>query len=160
PEPEPEVLPLPLEAPPTAARTVEVPAQPKPKPVKPPERVVRHDPPRPRVEERPVATAAAPVPAPPAPVAAAAPPSAVPNWQNAVLRRLEQFKRYPSAARFQRQQGVASLRFTIDRNGNVLSAQIARGSGSDLLDQEALALVRRAEPLPAPPPNVPGNTLS
>jgi TonB family protein len=36
---------------------------------------------------------------------------------------------------------VASLAFTIDRKGNVLSSQIATTSGSAVLDAEVLALV-------------------
>ena len=48
------------------------------------------------------------------------------------------------------------LHFAMDRHGHVLSARIQRGSGHTLLDKEALALVRRAEPLPSPPDSVAG----
>jgi protein TonB len=44
------------------------------------------------------------------------------------------------------------VRFTIDERGNVLSASLARSSGFAELDQEVVALVRRASPVPAPPP--------
>jgi protein TonB len=106
-------------------------------------------------------TAAAP-PAPaaaPAPTASIAPSNAAPTWQGLVLGRLERFRRYPALAQSRAQQGVAYLRFTMDRNGKVLSANIAQSSGYGLLDAEALALVRRAQPLPKPPPEVPGDTL-
>lgn len=96
----------------------------------------------------------------PAPSRAAAPSStAVPAWQRLLLSRLEQVKRYPSAAQFRREQGVATLRFTMDRHGRVLSARIEKSSGSDALDAETLALIRRAEPLPEPPPEVTGNSI-
>jgi protein TonB len=48
----------------------------------------------------------------------------------------------------------------MDRQGHVLSAQIAKSSGYESLDDETLALVHRAEPLPPPPAEVPGETLS
>ena len=50
-----------------------------------------------------------------------------------------------------RQEGVVSLRFTMDRQGHVLSFEIAKTSGSDALDNEARELIKRAEPLPAIP---------
>lgn len=76
-----------------------------------------------------------------------------------MLGRLERFKRYPAFARFDRQQGIAYVRFVMNRDGRVLSARIERSSGYALLDEETLALVRRAEPLPKPPPEVAGDTL-
>jgi periplasmic protein TonB len=55
---------------------------------------------------------------------------------------------------------VASLAFTIDRKGNVLSSQIATSSGSSVLDAEVLALVKRAAPFPPPPAVVADADLS
>ena len=49
---------------------------------------------------------------------------------------------------------MVSLAFTIDRKGNVVSSRIEKTSGSTVLDAEALAMVKRAAPLPAPPPDV------
>ena len=64
---------------------------------------------------------------------------------------LNRYKRYPASARMRRQEGVVSLRFTMDRQGHVLSFEIAKSSGSDALDRETLELIKRAEPLPAIP---------
>ena len=55
---------------------------------------------------------------------------------------------------------MASLAFTIDRKGKVLSSQIATSSGSAVLDAEALALVKRAAPFPPPPAEVADTDLS
>lgn len=43
-----------------------------------------------------------------------------------------------------------AVRFTVSRDGQVLDAQVVRGSGSDLLDQAALSMFRggRAPPFP------------
>lgn len=76
------------------------------------------------------------------------------RWQARVASHLERRKRYPSAARRQRQQGTAQVRFTIDASGNVQSVSLVRSSGVALLDEEVVALVRRASPVPAPPPGV------
>lgn len=74
-----------------------------------------------------------------------------PSWESLLLRRLQEFKSYPLAARKRNEQGVALLAFSIDRDGHVVSRHIVRGSGYADLDAEALALVERAQPLPAFP---------
>jgi len=107
-------------------------------------------------------TAAPPKFAPaPAPASSASAPSsdAVPSWQGQLLGRLERFKRYPAQAQDRREQGVVYLRFSMDREGRVLSASIAKSSGHDDLDRETLALIHRAEPLPVPPPEVSGDPI-
>ena len=86
--------------------------------------------------------------------------NAVPTWQGQLLGRLQRFKRYPDLARSQRQEGTVFLRFSMDRDGHVLSAAVARSSGFPELDAETLALLHRAEPLPSPPPELSGNPLT
>jgi protein TonB len=73
------------------------------------------------------------------------------SWQTLLVKQLERFKNYPNAARGRGEQGVVELAFTVDRNGHVLSRRIAASSGHSDLDTEALALVERAQPLPAFP---------
>jgi protein TonB len=68
-----------------------------------------------------------------------------------LLGRLNRYKRYPASARAARRQGVVMLHFIMNANGQVLLAEINKTSGVVELDAEALALVRRAEPLPAIP---------
>jgi periplasmic protein TonB len=81
------------------------------------------------------------------------------TWQAQLLAWLEKYKRYPRVAQEQRQQGVVYLRFAIDRQGKVLSSQINKSSGFELLDDEVLALVQRAQPVPSPPPEVTGDRI-
>jgi TonB family protein len=50
--------------------------------------------------------------------------------------------------------------FTLDRLGHVVSAEIRQGSGDPAFDQAALAMLRRADPVPPPPPLVADDGLS
>ncbi len=74
------------------------------------------------------------------------------KWQNRLMAHLEKRKRYPAAAKRRRDEGVATVRFSIDPAGNVLSVSLARSSGIPELDEEVVAMVRRASPVPTPPP--------
>jgi protein TonB len=85
-----------------------------------------------------------------APTVAAA-PRVDPSWQALLVKHLQRFKNYPSGARERKEEGEVLLAFIIDRNGHVLSRHIVKGSGHPDLDNEALALVERAQPLPAFP---------
>ncbi|WP_084399857.1 TonB family protein [Henriciella aquimarina] len=94
---------------------------------------------------------------PPASGAAAADARAA--WQAAVLGHLERHKRYPYMAQRKREEGVVYVRFVMDRSGRIISRSLEQGVSSEALNEEATALLRRAEPLPVPPVEVPGETL-
>jgi protein TonB len=100
--------------------------------------------------ERAAAPALAPTPSPASAVVA--------SWHRLLVAQLERHKRYPPQARGK--VGEARLGFSIDRTGRVLASRIVHSSGSDALDQEALALLRRAAPLPPPPAGLPDDRLS
>lgn len=76
-----------------------------------------------------------------------------------LLSQLNRFKHYPPEARKAHIEGVVMVHFAIDAGGNLLSCEISKSSGRPILDIEALALIRRAQPLPALPPGFPNNTL-
>src|SRR5690606_25392735 len=82
-----------------------------------------------------------------------------PTWEGLVLGVLNKMKRYPREASFRRQQGTPWIRFTVDRQGKVLSVRLERSSGFRALDDEAVGLPRRASPLPKPPDDVAGDTI-
>src|SRR5215470_17499574 len=63
--------------------------------------------------------------------------AAIASWQRSLVAHLERFKRYPPDAASAR--GVATLAFSLDRSGRVVSSRIARSSGSAPLDRETLA---------------------
>jgi protein TonB len=93
--------------------------------------------------------ASAPAPAPARGVAALA------DYRNALLAKISGAVRYPEAARERGETGVATVRFALDGVGAVTLADLAKSSGDRALDDEALAAVRRASPLPAPPAGAP-----
>lgn len=76
-----------------------------------------------------------------------------------VLAWLDRHKRYPRDARRARIEGVAELFISIDRGGRVRDFRLVTGSGHPTLDDASLAMVRRADPLPAMPRDLPGDGL-
>ncbi|GAB2588443.1 energy transducer TonB [Nitrincola alkalisediminis] len=86
-------------------------------------------------------------------------PAAEVNYYAQLSRYLAQHKRYPMAARRQRREGVAEVKFTINRQGQVLNARIVRSSGHAMLDQEVLEMLTRAAPMPSFPPSINQNQL-
>jgi protein TonB len=175
PEPVVEPQPQPLVPPPPLPPQPDIPPLPKVEPSPAPRPAVVLPKPPPKVKEKPVERPPETLPErppPPAAPAAAAPPAparippavnagaAKASWEAQLVGWLERYKRYPRPAQEQHQEGVVYLRFTMDRAGRVLAAQIDRGSGFALLDEEATALVQRAQPLPAPPPETPGATIT
>ena len=73
------------------------------------------------------------------------------SWQSRVLGHLAHFKRYPGDARQRKRAGAAWVRFQVDRDGKLLASELITSSGTVLLDREALQVLERAQPLPAPP---------
>jgi protein TonB len=139
--PVPESQPKTVEQPPPPPETSEAVMEPQEPP-----------PPQPVQETRP------PSPAVPARVKGGAPRIA-PSWQTELVRRLEQYKRYPGDAQSRGVEGVVMLSFSVDRNGRVLAHEIVRSSGHPELDKEVVSMIERAQPLPPFPPSMPEEKL-
>lgn len=79
-------------------------------------------------------------------------------WAKQLSAYLEKNKRYPS----DRQQKTAevTVNFEIDRLGKVLAVRVVKGSGDTAFDDAAVAMVRRSDPLPPPPPLIADDGLS
>jgi protein TonB len=60
-------------------------------------------------------------------------------------------RRHQPAARSGGASGSGAVTFSLSGSGSVTSVRIARSTGAAVLDQEILAMVRRASPFPAPP---------
>lgn len=80
------------------------------------------------------------------------------TWQKELVAHLDKHKKYPS----ERAQKSAEIyvRFTLDRLGHVLETSIEKGSGDAAFDEAALAMVRRSDPVPVPPPLIADEGLS
>lgn len=79
------------------------------------------------------------------------------SWKGAVLAALNRHKRYPGGASG---TGTAMIAFSMNRAGQVTSARLVQSSGDRALDEEAVALPRRASPLPPPPAEVGGGAIN
>lgn len=75
-------------------------------------------------------------------------------WQAGIVSRLTDSRRYPPQARADHEEGIVLVSFALDRQGHVLTPRLARTSGHPLLDQEALAMLKRVGALPPPPSSV------
>lgn len=78
------------------------------------------------------------------------------TWHSRLVGHLERHKRYPRSARMRREEGVAHVRFRINREGEVLDCKLVTSSGHSSLDDATVALIARASPLPRPPDDVTG----
>jgi protein TonB len=101
--------------------------------------------------------------APPAPETRALPRNervaefsvAASNAYNArIFGHLQRFKRYPPRAHGA--SGTVTVRFDLNRAGEVVSSKVTKSSGNEILDEEALDILHRASPFPAFPAAKPG----
>jgi len=80
------------------------------------------------------------------------------TWQKELIAHLDKHKRYPAERSLKSAEILVS--FALDRMGHVLSTSIVKGSGDVAFDQAALAMVRKSDPVPPPPPGVADEGLS
>lgn len=65
--------------------------------------------------------------------------------------RVGAFKKYPPEAKSRREQGRVKVRFRVDADGEIMSAEVVDGSGSRDLDRAAVKAVKSASPFPRAP---------
>ncbi|MBR0937957.1 energy transducer TonB [Bradyrhizobium jicamae] len=80
------------------------------------------------------------------------------TWQKVLMAHLDKHKKYPADRALK--SAEIYVRFTLDRLGHVLETSIEKGSGDAAFDQAAIAMVKRSDPVPAPPPLVADEGLS
>jgi protein TonB len=121
--------------------------QPPPPPPEQPEAVVATpQPPPPPIEQPPPQAGAQPA------KSIASAPAIAAAWEGLLEKRLQRFKRYPTDAQSRGEQGVVLLSFSVDRSGRLLEHHVLRSSGHPALDEEAMSMMERAQPLPPFPP--------
>jgi protein TonB len=102
---------------------------------------------QPRIERQP---APAPPAAPKGAEKLAEPPAAQTktiadsNWQSSLAAWIRSRRGYPTEARRQGVEGVVSIGFVVARDGQITNAEVVHSSGSDTLDQAALAMFHGA----------------
>ncbi len=72
------------------------------------------------------------------------------KWQSKLYAHLNRKKRSAQRAIGRGNKGIVNLTFVIDPSGNVLSARA--NSGNPVMDQAVVEMVKKASPVPAPPP--------
>jgi protein TonB len=84
------------------------------------------------------------------------PSNAAVRFQQTLMRHIARFQRYPGVARRDHLEGTVKVAFVMGRDGKILDVWIQSSSGQTVLDTEAVAALRRAEPLPGIPGELPG----
>jgi protein TonB len=65
----------------------------------------------------------------------------------ALWRKIEQLKRYPHKARLNHWEGTVVVRAVIRQDGYFSELTMETSSGHDVLDQDAIELLRKASPV-------------
>jgi protein TonB len=72
------------------------------------------------------------------------------DWTGQVARLVASKQSYPAAAQMRGDEGTAKVRVAVSADGSVQGTELVSGSGSALLDKEALALPKKIGKFPAP----------
>ncbi len=86
--------------------------------------------------------------------------NALSQYGSTLGRAIAKHKSYPKIAQMRGWQGECLLDLKIDSSGNVLSANVKESSGHESLDNQALEMVRKASPFPAPPEALRGRSFN
>jgi periplasmic protein TonB len=82
------------------------------------------------------------------------------QYGNTLGRAIAKHKSYPKIAQMRGWQGEVLLDLKLDGSGNVQAASIKESSGHESLDNQALEMVRKASPFPAPPEALRGRSFN
>jgi TonB family protein len=74
------------------------------------------------------------------------------NWFAQLSAHFDKHKRNPPLQKFRDVKVVIDV--TFDRLGHVIASRVAKSSGETAYDEAALAMLRRSDPVPKPPPDV------
>lgn len=75
------------------------------------------------------------------------------GWlSEAVIRRVEELKRYPASARVDQAEGKVVLKVVINEDGSVGEVEVFQSSGHPALDKDAIETIRQAAPFHLPRP--------
>ncbi|WP_081421810.1 energy transducer TonB family protein [Tardiphaga robiniae] len=77
------------------------------------------------------------------------------RYQRQLEAHIERYQRYPNDARRDGSQETVMVMFAMRRDGSIVRVDIKSSSGRSVLDREAIETIRRAQPLPRIPADMP-----
>lgn len=145
----------------------------KPKPIKKVEPIQKIEKKITPIIDKNATTVAQPAPAEVAPPAPAEVISKIPNivpqeqvtqylesYSSLLANAIAKYKQYPKIAQMRGWQGTVIADLEIDSKGAVMSVKIKKSSTYEVLDNEALEMIKKASPFPAPPENLRGKNFN
>jgi protein TonB len=166
-EEKPPPVPVTKPTPAPLAKAQKAPAKSAPVVPAPPAPSAAHEtPPAPAASTAPPAAGTATAESAPAAPAASSPSIDAPDAGTLAQYRLQlisvakRYKRYPRVAMDNNWEGTAEIRMVIGADGMIASLVVRKGSGHEILDQEALQWLRKAKPLAPIPPALRGKTFT
>ena len=82
------------------------------------------------------------------------------RYQDMVKQKIESCRRYPPWAKKHGIEGTVYLKFTILSTGAARDVKIIKSSGLNILNEEAISTIKRAQPFPPIPEEIKVSSLS
>ena len=82
------------------------------------------------------------------------------SYRQTIIAWLDAHKRYPRRALARRLEGTVTLHLVVEKTGALQSYRLQHSSNHGILDKEADAMVKRANPFPAAPASFKQKTIA
>ena len=82
------------------------------------------------------------------------------SYSSLLANAIAKYKQYPKIAQIRGWQGTVIADLEIDNKGSVISVKIKKSSTYEVLDNEALEMIKKASPFPAPPESLRGKNFN
>ena len=82
------------------------------------------------------------------------------SYSSMLANAIAKYKQYPKIAQMRGWQGTVIADLEIDSKGSVISVKIKKSSTYEVLDNEALEMIKKASPFPAPPESLRGKNFN
>ena len=82
------------------------------------------------------------------------------SYSSLLANAIAKYKQYPKIAQMRGWQGTVIADLEIDTKGAVISIKIKKSSTYEVLDNEALEMIKKASPFPAPPESLQGKNFN
>ena len=78
-------------------------------------------------------------------------PQIVSNYSNLLRAHIAKHKKYPRIAQRRKMQGEVIIEIQIRGDGSLISKNIQKSSGHNVLDKEGMSMMEKSKPFPVPP---------